>query len=271
MRVNTLNPLNRKWRLADGLVSRWIALPHNSGGSKWYDIAGVNHGTLTNGPVWSTATHQGGFAGLSFDGSNDYVLLTNNLGLSSAMTVAMWVKINSQASTQSLISDGPSGEIQIDIGRTSGRISLVWQNNVPVTSSGSTTLSNGVWYHIAVTRFYNGANWSVSIYINGQLDTSTTTSSNPSASSTNYVLGCRGDALGISSFGGVLDDVGAWNRALTATEVTALYQDTFSGYRQSLNWRKSRPAVASVASSGATFVQLERGIRGLNRGIAGGF
>jgi len=271
VRVNTLNPLNRKWRLADGLVSRWIALPHNSGGSKLYDIVRANHGTLTNGPTWVTSTHQGGFSGLSFDGSNDYVLLTNNLGLSSAMTVAMWVKINSQASTQSLISDGPSGEIQIDIGRTSGRISLLWSNAVPVTSSGSTTLSNGVWYHIAVTRFYNGANWSVSIYINGQLDTSTTTSSNPSASSTNYVLGCRGDALGISSFGGVLDDVGAWNRALTATEVTALYQDTFSGYRQSLNWVKS-PTVNRLASASGPFPRfmpdaiggnIRQGMRGI--------
>jgi hypothetical protein len=48
-------------------------------GTSWFDLSGNNnHGTLTNGPTFSSAN--GG--GIVFDGSNDYVVSANNTNIS---------------------------------------------------------------------------------------------------------------------------------------------------------------------------------------------
>jgi len=51
------------------------------------DSAGTNHGTLVNGPQWTT-----GIIGsaLEFDGVNDYVALQNNAVTTTEFTVAGW-------------------------------------------------------------------------------------------------------------------------------------------------------------------------------------
>lgn len=48
------HPLNR------GLVSWWLPLPGRGAGFTLHDIAGKNHGTLTNGPTWAAGLGAGG-------------------------------------------------------------------------------------------------------------------------------------------------------------------------------------------------------------------
>ena len=256
-RIWEANPLNRKWRLADGLLMRLLALPHNSGGSKWYDIAGVSHGTLTNGPAWATQVRQGGFAGLSFDGSNDRVVLSS-ISLTGAKTISFWAKWNT--TPNNVILGGAFAVYYPYIDGSNVYISTSWGVGSNISHGGITT---GVWYQFTIA----GDGTTATVYKNGISLGAAIVDRTPTVGA----IGMFSSGDGQYQFNGTLDDFCIWNRALSAPEIMSLYRDTSSGYQQSLNWRKSRPAVASVASSGATFVQLERGIRGLNRGIAGGF
>jgi hypothetical protein len=63
--------------ITDGLVLCLDAASRESylgSGTVWRDLAGSNNGTLTNGPTFSSAN--GG--GIVFDGSDDYISITNN-------------------------------------------------------------------------------------------------------------------------------------------------------------------------------------------------
>ena len=59
-----------------------------------YDSARSNHGTLINGPTWTTGQIGGA---LQFDGVDDYVEIPNSssLQVTNAITVAVWAKTSS--------------------------------------------------------------------------------------------------------------------------------------------------------------------------------
>jgi hypothetical protein len=90
--INWANPLNR------GLVSRWQVVPEWEGSQKLFDLAAFNHGTLTNGPTWSSLGRPGGYGSITTDGVDDYIDLagTTRLGtlLGSGLTlgVSFWLK-----------------------------------------------------------------------------------------------------------------------------------------------------------------------------------
>ena len=57
-------------------------------GTTWTDLAGSNNGTLTNGPTFSS--DNGG--SIVFDGSDDYVLLGNDINLGTSASITVWIK-----------------------------------------------------------------------------------------------------------------------------------------------------------------------------------
>jgi hypothetical protein len=59
-------------------------------GTTWFDLAGSNNGTLTNGPTFSGT---GASSSIVFDGTNDYVLSNLNTNLNEqSMTVSFFFK-----------------------------------------------------------------------------------------------------------------------------------------------------------------------------------
>lgn len=73
-----------------GIVSYWKF--DAGGGTTAYDSVGTNHGTLVNGPAWTTEGQVNG--ALSFDGVDDYVKKLSASGLpqgNEAFTVETWV------------------------------------------------------------------------------------------------------------------------------------------------------------------------------------
>ena len=94
-----------------------------------------------------------------------------------------------------------------------------------VGQAGATTgtIVAGEWQHMAVT--YDGTADSVSLYLNGSLD-----AGSPDAYSATFTADLPRD-LGRSPANseytdGIFDDVGIWNRALSAEEVLAFYNTT---------------------------------------------
>lgn len=69
-----------------GLVGAWAPFLGPTG-LTLHDVSGrYNHGTLTNGPTWVGSP---GGGALSFDGSNDYVTITETFGASTAQPLSV--------------------------------------------------------------------------------------------------------------------------------------------------------------------------------------
>jgi|GEM_PF-1715099 len=204
------------------MVSWWKA--ENNGN----DSIGTNHGTLMNGATFATGKVGQAF---SFDGVNDYVEIahSSSFDITTGHTVDMWIKLNE-------LPAGPHGiapliskwvtaaedkalEIRWD-GKIQYRLVQVGIETLNILSNSS--LTTGVWYHIAAT--YDGS--SAKIYINGVLDKSETAAISVSNSTGKVYLGYhpfRFDGGPWVPYSGLMDEVEWFNRALTAEEIAAIY------------------------------------------------
>ena len=162
--------------VTDGLVLCLDAASRKSypgSGTTWFDRSGNgNHGTLTNGPTFSSAN--GG--SIVFDGTNDYVLCPKpssivNSGQISISLWAKWITVGTSTSTiQALIDNNHNGGLlqgfviqdRPDLSK-SLTVGFVPNTNGLVSSF---IVGNGNWHHIVATH-----NGSVSkLYIDGILD-----------------------------------------------------------------------------------------------------
>ncbi len=216
--------------LSNGLVGWWkmddgVNNPCASGVDKACDSSGNNNvGTWTNG-VASTSGKFGN--GTNFDGVNDYVSVpASSIFDNQRITIASWVysanfaqngfifekTTNGSVDTQySCFFDSVSSSIYFRTYNSSGT-----QNNLTLAWTGLVT--NNAWNHIAC--IYDGAN--KYIYVNGKLATSAaynqTLITNPAGTSFIGTFGGGG-----YNFNGKIDDVRIYNRALSPSEVTRLY------------------------------------------------
>jgi hypothetical protein len=186
------------------------------------DALGTYNGTLTNGATYGTGIINNGF---SLDGVNDYVDFGNNLDNDGTNSVSFscWVYITSVSSFQSIISKMVSDITGYKIYYSGGYIYFrISQNNTnAVIKRNDTILSGNTWYHVVVT--YDGSKTAagVNIYIDDSLATSTISKDTFTGSSAN--AGNLTIASTTNPLGGIIDELGIWNRELSASEVTELY------------------------------------------------
>ena len=215
----------------DFIAQFQVSLPSTSGLLAWYkldDGSGTiasdasnngNNGTLVNGPAWTTGIINGG---LSFDGINDKVTLTDNLiHDNTTITITLWFK----ATTSGIMlgQQNPAGNSFVPnlyLG-TDGKLrGEFWMGLVnPLASSGSVT--DGTWHHVALTGAVN----TQSLYLDGQLmGTLNGTIQQLDMSKNQLGIGTTGPwtGAGAAFFTGSLDDVRFYNRALSAPEIQAL-------------------------------------------------
>jgi len=162
--------------------------------------------------------------GLQFDGVNDFVLIGNSasLNLTDRMTVEMWVKPNRLSNDPMVLSKTIStsyylqllstGSIQfgIDYAGGAGR----WD------SSSAGAVSVGSWYHVVGTYDKNGGSNNLKIYSNGVLVGQDTFTGSAAGNSDPLYLSLPSGAY---SFNGSIDEVGIYNRSLSAAEVLSHY------------------------------------------------
>jgi hypothetical protein len=196
-------------------------------GTTWRDLSGNNYnGTLTNGPTFSSAN--GG--NITFDGSNDYVLLPN-IAVSNlpAFSVCFWANTISGAPQPTLYSEGipsnwPNNLFIIYYGVTggapAGRVQ-VWFGNL-TRLTGTTDLRNTGWNFIS---YVQDSTSSRRIYVNNTIQstntdliTSTATHASIGAHSNNGTY--------TQFFNGNLSALTTYNRAISATEVLQNYNAT---------------------------------------------
>lgn len=215
----------------EGLVSWW------PGDGNANDIADGNDGLLEG-----DATYDGGMVGqaFSFDGDGDYVRVPRaaNLDVGAQLTIHLWMKADPSnpmdSCCQGLVStdhyefaiaNGAGGSVY-------GVLLMVGGDNGHAISSdlgdGGYPLNPGEWYHVA--GVYDGAH--VKLYVNGELvvePPELTGTIWPMLETSFLAIGSEDgrtnepDLIGERYFHGLIDEVGLYNRGLSAEEIQAIY------------------------------------------------
>ncbi len=157
-----------------------------------------------------------GYAG-KFDGATSFDVTLNHPPTAS-FTVSAWVRPNSLTGGAAVVGDSHGHLIQIG---GSDR----WQFDD--TYSASAVASVGTWDH--VVGVYDAAAGTETLYVNGTAVSSSTAAR--SISSTLYI-GKRDDNIYVD---GAIDEVLLFGRALTASEVLALYDSRANEYEESFS------------------------------------
>lgn len=201
-----------------GLVGLWSFNGDDISGTTAYDRSGSgNNGTLTGGPTKTTG--QVGQA-LSFDGSDDYVALTDiAFGGTDPISICFWANPTSLASSQKVLF-AQATEILFRT-FTTGQVEFILNSFTTNdrTATNGAVLTVGSWTHICGTYTSGG---SLSIYANGRLETSVTPTGTYSNVASNFEV-ASGAGGGGDYFPGKIDEVRIYNRALPVSEIAALY------------------------------------------------
>lgn len=220
MRGGSVNPLN---------TSLYAVYKAESNAN---DSLATYNGTAQGGLTYTAGKSGNAF---TFNGTTAYVSLPNNMinSLTGNFSVNMWVNVVNTGANQSLFSG------KIYDGTNSYGIAIVnnGYNYIQICNGTSTVTSlqeassnpYGTWYMVTVTR---KASTGTKIYYNGTLSVSNTSTINPVFHPT-LATKCAIGALDYStSYGGIyyycangtkIDEVNIWNKELTSTEVTELY------------------------------------------------
>jgi len=202
------------------------------GESNANDSLGVYNGTAQGGLTYSAGKSGNAFIG---NGTNAYVSLPNdsfNL-LTGNFSVSMWVNIVNTGVTQGLFTNfAYSGTAFYGIAITNfgyTKFQIFDGTATPITLQEPFPNSYGVWQHIVITRKTGTAS---KIYFNGSLSASNTSLVNPV-----YSSGNMRPSIGAQSYGPLfsnlvqyyagngtkIDELNIWNKELSSTEITDLY------------------------------------------------
>jgi len=200
------------------------------------NVFGTNNGVLQGG---ATATAPGIVGtSFSFDGTNGSVQVPDSPSLRPTnLTIETWVRF---ASLDSAGSGGSppgdqylvfrqntrSGDFEgFDLSKTRVGGSDVFRFLVASASSqtvlirSSTTISTGVWYHVAAVR---GSNF-VQLYVNGTLERQTNINFAQDYGNFPIYFGTSGQAAWDHKLKGNLDEVTLYDHPLSPSEVAAIY------------------------------------------------
>jgi hypothetical protein len=206
--------------LITGLVA---AYAFNEGsGSTAADASGSGRTATLTGASWTT---QGKFgAAVKFNGSSGYgsASASGLPGTAEVKTIACWVNLTAPTSaTKSILSFGdPSRSGVVQISYRANQIAVTKYADAYLVAFSAPPAAS--WHHLAYV-FDGTTNW---LYIDGVLLSSSTVTQ-PVVSPTGFVIG-RSIAGG-EYYGGLIDDVRIYRRALTATQIRALLTSPVSG------------------------------------------
>ena len=249
---------------ASNLKGAWML--NEGAGSTAYDGSGNgNNGTIDGATfvtgesdIAQTALMRGNEKML-FDGSDDYISLGSTISASStsgAMTVSCWVMIDEIDSTYRMIIGGTHPNLFAYCG--------YYGNNFKWLVDGAWNTSNTV---ISANTLYHLVYWkdntSYKFYVNGAEDWSIT-DAGVLADITTF-----GDSPNYEELKGFMDEIAVWDEALTASEITALYNSgvPIDALTNSGNYASSANLTGYWRNSGAT---TWADLKGSNNGTVNG-
>lgn len=203
-----------------GLVSWW------AGEGNTLDYVGGNNGTL-QGSVTFVPGQVGQAFGLN--GTNAYVNIASSPALkpTGPFSVEGWANYDGfTGNAGTIAAKGQDVENAIDwalvIDATQKLRPLLNVGGSWVAFNCASTLATGVWYHVAMV--YDGSN--LRGYVNGLQDGAVSASGTVQTTDYPFRIGAYAPINGIGSkayLAGRVDEVSVYNRALTASEIHAIY------------------------------------------------
>jgi subtilisin-like proprotein convertase family protein len=195
------------------------------------DVDSING---NNGTTIGSINYAGGEVGqaFSFDGTSGYVNVPASPALNAfnRITVEAWIKVNR-------LTANPEWEGIITKGNASWRLQATKNaNTVYFASSGTTpnadvfgnrNVNDGNWHD--VVGVYDGVN--VSLYVDGTLDAARPASGSISVDNNPVSVGyiANSGLSGNYHFNGLIDEASIYYRALSASEIKAIYQKRTAG------------------------------------------
>lgn len=206
-------------------------------GTAWRDISWFgNNGTLINSPTFNLLN--GG--SIVFDGTDDYVSTTTNLGSNPlpSNTISVWFKTSVASGTkiigiedQQIGASSAAADRHIYVG-TNGKVYYGVFDTTNRFIVSSMVVTGNTWQNVvAVTT---GSN-SISLYVNGVLDATGIGDGYSSYTASyirigSYLLGGGWPNSVIGYFSGNIGQVLIYNRVLNATEILQNYNATKNRY-----------------------------------------
>ncbi|MDO8620439.1 MAG: LamG domain-containing protein [bacterium] len=210
--------------LQSGLVGWWSFDGKDVVNGKVKDRSGQGNDGSPSGIATSTFYSIGKIGqGFSFDGVDDRVNLGSFSSIATAAkTLSMWVKPTNITSDSRLISNTNNTTFSVRV--SSGKVQI-WSDSDGDGWSDVVNTAGGVglWTHYVFV--FNGSGTVIG-YKNGVIQQTATTNT---ASWSTLALGAPLELIYGGYFKGMQDDVRIYNRALSATEVTALYNQGGAG------------------------------------------
>lgn len=128
-----------------------------------------NHAVLLNSPSWVSG--KVGSGALDFNGSNQYLVVSNNstVQITTKLSVAAWIKADSWGSSHDvdvIVRKGQYSPASYQFCIKDRRVTLMLNESDYDGVQGNTYLNTGQWYHVAATW---DDDW-VRIYVNGVPD-----------------------------------------------------------------------------------------------------
>jgi len=196
--------------LAVGLIAIGSAVPAGSTGL----VAAYNFEEASGTAVTDSS-------GNGNNGTNNYVTVPDSasLHLTNGMTLEAWVNMTGGQTWRTVIfKERPGGMTYSLFARSNGNrpVGQVYVN-AEQNAQGTAAVPTGTWTHLATT--YDGS--VVRLYQDAVLTASWTVALATVSSSLHLGNASWGSAN--ARYGGSIDEVGLWSRALTGGEITGLY------------------------------------------------
>ena len=172
-----------------------------------------------------------GIGSCQFEGADDEIQIADhdNLDGMDQLTIMCWFKYDSTCDNGgNLISKEHDDAYQLQVDTSNNRVQF-FVNNVS-DSSSSSGISINTWHHVTCTYTSEG-NGTSKIYIDGALDQIDTTFSGSTVGTNSHPLYLGGDVNSGTNFGGLMKNVGIWNRVLSDSEIQNIIYKTYSDLR----------------------------------------
>lgn len=208
---------------SDNLIG-WWKLDETTGLTA-HDSRLNNNGTLTGSVTFAGNSVSGKVGqGLFFDGSTDSVSIPHSSALvpTDQITVSAWVKKTGAggAVQQRVVGKGADRYI-IYFVNTNTPQAYIRHLSTPKLSFGHSVVDNE-WTHLAFTYHNNGTANNYVTYLNGTFSSNSTVTGIITSDTLSFNIGSYHDST--LEFEGVIDDVRIFNKALTASEINAIYE-----------------------------------------------